>query len=220
MPRIGDTLRRQFRVVNPSNSGANVDADALPTAVLRRNGVTVGAATVTVTKISTGYYDCAVLVDAAHGWDDTADPPDVVSMEASYEVGGVAITRPLGGGTIRPATVNAYRHDGTEIGTSTYAGGAVASVTDPVTVATASKTGYALSTAGVDAIWDRADGIESGITPRQAMRAVAAALAGILSGADGTTITLKAIGAVADGTTRIVATVDSNGNRSAITLTV
>lgn len=38
---------------------------------------------------------------------------------------------------------------------STYAGGAVASVTAPVTVGTNSdKTGYALSTAGVQSIWD------------------------------------------------------------------
>lgn len=87
-----------------------------------------------------------------------------------------------------------------------------------VTPTVASKTGYALSADGIAAMLDLANGIESGLTPRQALRAISAALAGILAGADGTTITLKAAGAAADGTTRITATVDSDGNRSAITL--
>jgi hypothetical protein len=67
-----------------------------------------------------------------------------------------------------------------------------------------------------DALLDRSDGIESGITPRQAMRAMAAALAGVLSGAATTTVTIRALNN--SGTTRITATVDSDGNRSALTL--
>ena len=89
-----------------------------------------------------------------------------------------------------------------------------------VTPTTASKTGYTLSADGIAAILDLANGVESGLTPRQALRAISAALAGILSGADGTTITFKAAGAAADGTTRITATVDSDGNRSAVTLSL
>jgi hypothetical protein len=91
-------------------------------------------------------------------------------------------------------------------------------------VTTRAATGAAMTlTAGertsiADAHLDRADGVETGITPRQLLRAAGAALAGVLSGADGTTITLKAINNA--GTTRIVATVDSNGNRSAVTLTL
>jgi hypothetical protein len=64
------------------------------------------------------------------------------------------------------------------------------------------------------AILDAANGIETGLTPRQALRLIAAAVAGELEGADSTTITIR--NAVADDTNRIVATVDENGNRTAI----
>jgi len=57
--------------------------------------------------------------------------------------------------------------------------------------------------------------VETGLSVRNALRLLAAALAGELSGAAGTTITIR--NAVADDKDRIVATVDSNGNRSAIT---
>jgi hypothetical protein len=57
--------------------------------------------------------------------------------------------------------------------------------------------------------------IESGLTLRQALRLVAAATAGKISGASGSTITIR--NPVADSKDRIVATVDVNGNRSAFT---
>jgi hypothetical protein len=57
--------------------------------------------------------------------------------------------------------------------------------------------------------------IETGLTVRQAIKVIAAALAGKISGASGTTITIRS--AVADDKDRIVATVDSDGNRTAIT---
>lgn len=131
-------------------------------------------------------------------------------------------------------------------GTSTYAGGAVASVTAGVTVSTNNdKIGYAL-TAPYDAsktaaqagnqmdlvnapnatalaaiaaaILDLTDGIETGITLRKAQRAVAAILAGIISGAGTGTEVFKALGAAAGGTTRVTVTVDAAGNRSVETL--
>lgn len=63
---------------------------------------------------------------------------------------------------------------------------------------------------------DLAAGVETGLTIRQAMRLVAAAAAGKLSGAATTTIVIR--NAVADSKDRITATVDASGNRSAITL--
>jgi len=57
--------------------------------------------------------------------------------------------------------------------------------------------------------------VETGLTMRQALRLIAAATAGKVSGGGTTTITFR--NAVADGADRIVATVDSNGNRTAIT---
>ena len=57
--------------------------------------------------------------------------------------------------------------------------------------------------------------IESGLTASQAMRLIVAALAGKVSGADGSTVTIR--NAVADDADRIIATVDADGNRTAIT---
>lgn len=75
----------------------------------------------------------------------------------------------------------------------------------------------ALATGSLAAIADEVLGyaVEAGLTTKQALRLMAAALAGKISGASGTTITIK--NAVADNKDRIVATVDSDGNRTAIT---
>ena len=68
-----------------------------------------------------------------------------------------------------------------------------------------------------DALLDRADGIEAGLTPRQAQRLIAAAAAGVISGAEtGVPGTVLIRNAVANSKTRITATVDENGNRTAI----
>jgi hypothetical protein len=57
--------------------------------------------------------------------------------------------------------------------------------------------------------------VETGLTLRQALRLIAAATAGKVSGGGTTTITFAS--AVADSDDRIIATVDSSGNRTAIT---
>ena len=57
--------------------------------------------------------------------------------------------------------------------------------------------------------------VEPGVTLKQAMRLITAALAGKLSGAGTGTVTIRDVN---DTTDRIVATVDSNGNRSVVTL--
>ena len=66
-----------------------------------------------------------------------------------------------------------------------------------------------------DALLDRANAIETGLTLRQAMRLIAAADAAKLSGAATATVVIR--NAVADSKDRITATVDADGNRSAIT---
>ena len=68
------------------------------------------------------------------------------------------------------------------------------------------------------AVWDLADGIETSITPRKAMRAIAAKAAGLISGAGTGTEVVKGIGQSSGGTTRLTATVDASGNISAWTL--
>lgn len=60
-----------------------------------------------------------------------------------------------------------------------------------------------------------ASGAVDGLTPRQALTLMLAALANKLSGAGTSTVTIRD---VADTKDRIVATVDSNGNRTTVTL--
>lgn len=66
-----------------------------------------------------------------------------------------------------------------------------------------------------DALLDRAAGVETGLTVRQAMRLMAAALFGKASGLDTTTAVFRDTG---DTKNRISAIVDANGNRTAVTL--
>ena len=94
---------------------------------------------------------------------------------------------------------------------STYAGGAVAGVTAPVTVGTNyDKAGYALAPAGLDAV-----AVEPGVNVRQALSPILAATAGALSGAGSGTVVLKGGNS---STTRITATTDAVGNRTSVTL--
>ena len=85
--------------------------------------------------------------------------------------------------------------------------------TDGVVVASGSKTGYALSDAGVDAILDEV--VEGTLTFRQTLRLFISVLAGKSAGGGTVTLTFRD---VADGKNRITATVDANGNRTAISL--
>ncbi len=66
-----------------------------------------------------------------------------------------------------------------------------------------------------DALLDRSNGIETSYTLRQALRIILSALAGKLSGAASTTVYIRDVG---DSKDRITATVDSDGNRTAMTL--
>jgi hypothetical protein len=96
---------------------------------------------------------------------------------------------------------------------STFAGGAVASVTAPVTVGTNNdKSGYALSSSGLDSIQ-----IEVGVNARQALSPILAACGGVVVGAGTGVIVFKGGNS---STTRITATTDNAGNRSSVTLTL
>ncbi len=99
--------------------------------------------------------------------------------------------------------------------------GAVGSVTAGVTVTTNNdKTGYALTSAErnsiADAYLDRTDAIETGVTPRLALRYTASILVGQLSGAQTASEVFKAI--ANSGTTRVTVTADSSGNRTGVAL--
>jgi hypothetical protein len=81
-----------------------------------------------------------------------------------------------------------------------------------VVVATASKTGYRLSATGVDDILDEV--VEGTTTLRQSQRLHNAVLGGKASGLETTAATFRDLGDTKDV---VVATVDGDGNRSAVT---
>jgi hypothetical protein len=76
-------------------------------------------------------------------------------------------------------------------------------------------TGAALSASGIDAILDEV--VVGTYTMRQLLAVMGAALAGKVTGGGTTAITFRGIN---DASDVIVATVDANGNRSAVTVTV
>lgn len=93
--------------------------------------------------------------------------------------------------------------------------------------AAGTRTAIGMATASFDsqiaalpnAILDQTDGIETGITPRKAFRAMSSVIVGLLpSGSGSGTEAFKAIGHAAGGTTRVTMTVDASGNRTAQTL--
>lgn len=94
---------------------------------------------------------------------------------------------------------------------STYNGGPVQSVTDPVVVKTnQDKSGYTLAANGLDAIM-----IEQGINARQALSPILAATAGVISGVTTGQIVIRGGNSAL---TRIQATTDRTGNRTAVIL--
>jgi hypothetical protein len=91
---------------------------------------------------------------------------------------------------------------------------AIQAKTDNLPAAPAAAGDIPSADANADALLDRAAGVETNWTVRQALRVILAAVAGKLSGATTNTVTIKN---PADSKSRIVATVDADGNRSAVT---
>ncbi len=108
-------------------------------------------------------------------------------------------------------------------GAITTSGGKVSGVAlVDLTTDVTTKTGYALTsgerTSIGTALLDLTDGVETGITPRQAFRAIGSAVLGQVSGGGTGSETFKAIGN--SGTIRAVVSTTTQGNRTAVTLTL
>lgn len=65
-----------------------------------------------------------------------------------------------------------------------------------------------------DALLDLANGVETGLTLRQALRAIAAEALGKIGGVGTNTVTARA--AITDSKVRVTATLDSSGNRTGV----
>lgn len=141
----------------------------------------------------------------------TLDIDDVATAVALATVDGIVDDILEDTGTTLPATL------ATAAALATVDGNVDAILadtgTDGVVVAAASKTGYSLSAAGVDAILDEV--VEDTYTLRQLLRLLGAALGGEVIGGGTAEITFTGLDGVTD---RIVATVDANGNRSSVVL--
>lgn len=158
------------------------------------------------------------------------------NLEAMFDGAGYA------GGTI-PLNVNVMQISGDATAADNceaffdgagYAGGTIKLDVNLVSAAANTITASALATDAVDEIVDAitAEGVtlapgalvpvvvEAGgdaLNLQEVISLMASAMLGVVSGAGTTTVTFKAAGD--SGTTRIVATVDQDGNRSAVTLT-
>ncbi len=114
-------------------------------------------------------------------------------------------------------------HSAADVVTALGAGDTLTALADKTTLDAiaadvAGLDGGAIPTAAqnADALLDRANGVETGVTPRQALQRMGAVIAGVASGAGTGTETFVGL----DGeTTRAVVAVDSSGNRTAITYT-
>jgi hypothetical protein len=94
---------------------------------------------------------------------------------------------------------------------------AIKAKTDNLPAAPAAVGDIPTADQNADALLDRSDAIETGLTPRGSFRLAMAALAGKLSGNGTTTVTIRNVGDTKD---RITATIDGSKNRTAVSTDV
>ena len=135
MRKPSDSYYATFPTQN--SSGAATDADSLPTATARQNGVTDGAFALTVANLSTGLYKITGTVPAGYAAGDS------VQVEVSATIGGTAAKAVVDAFTIDTKRVS-------DLNDSAYAGGAVASVTGAVGSVTAD---VGITQGGADKVW-------------------------------------------------------------------
>lgn len=132
----------------------------------------------------------------------------------------VASTTNITAGTITTVSGNVNGNVGGNVTGSvgSVAAGGIAAASFAANAVNAAALAADAANEIADALLDRADAVETGLTPRQEMRLTAAASAGKLSGAATTSVVIR--NAVADSKDRITATVDASGNRTAVTTDV
>lgn len=112
--------------------------------------------------------------------------------------------------------VNVGQMQSSSIYTGAFVAGTMTTTVFAANFLTSALVDATQNNAAADALLDRSNAIETGITPRLAWRYGGAADAGVVSGAGTTTVWLQAIGNAA--TNRIQATTDFSGNRISVTL--
>jgi len=189
-----------------------IDADAIADNAIDAGAIATGA--ITSAKFAAGAIDAAAIAT------DAIDADAVAASAVSEIQSGLATAAALStvAGYLDTEIAAILEDTGTTLNDKIdVIDGIVDAIlldtgTDGVVVAAASKSGYALSSAGVTAIW--AEIMEGAVTAVQMMRGFASALMGKASGLEGTTAVYRDIG---DTKARITATVDEDGNRTAVT---
>ena len=172
---------------------AETDADSAATGVAGLNDPTAAAVASAVrTELATEL----ARIDA-----------DVTSREASGAAATAAAS--LNDPTAAQVATAVRSELATELGRVDATVSSRAATGDAMTLTTGERDAVAA------ALLDLANGVETGITTRQALRATLAALAGKVTGMDTNAPVFRAGD---DSKDRITATTDANGNRSAVTL--
>jgi hypothetical protein len=216
----------------PTRAELTSDIDSIPTAAENAAAVWgAGARTLTGIDEDSTTLDLDATIRAAVGLAsanlDTQIDALPTAAEAATAVWGAG-TRSLTiidedsttldlDATIRGAVGMSSANLDTQIGdlpTNSELTAALAAADDAV-LAAISALSIPTANANADALLDRAAGIETGLTVRQGLRLISAALLGKASGLATTSATYRDVG---DTKNRIVATVDGDGNRSAVTL--
>ena len=243
--KTGDSSAHSLKLIRdgvsatPTNSPTEVSAGDCPglyllectAAEMNCGSVTVAgkSSTASVSIIPTGPIQLEQLPDAAPGASG-----GLATVDASNRIAGIQGTiTDLDGLPTAAAITDAVWDEATSGHTSsgTYGKAIGDGVTSWVTasgfstfdassdaVSVSSVTSSASNTIA-DGLLDRADGVEPASggterTVREALRIMLSSSAGKVSGADSSTITFRDLN---DSLNRIVATVDENGNRSALT---
>jgi hypothetical protein len=161
--------------------------------------------------------DATQLAGVTQSLTDLKDFADAGYDPATNKVQGVvltdtttAVTNTVNLSAASEAQIDAIEGDTNELQTDWVNGGRLDLLLDAVAL---EATVAALNDLSADNVWDEV--IEGTYTGRQYMRLLAAVLFGKVSGGGTTTNTFRD---TADGTDRVTATVDSDGNRTAMTL--
>jgi hypothetical protein len=200
--KLEETITIDFITSHPT-TGAAADADSAPSVEVFEDASDTAILAPTATKRvgKTGNYRVTVACTAVNGF----EPGKSYNVVASATVATVAGKAVIGSFQVRNRSIDDV---------STFAGGPVQSVTNPVTVGTNNdKSGYILAPAGLDQVL-----VESGVNLRQGVSVILASAAGKLAGAGTGTITVFA--GANPGTQRISAAVDGAGNRTTVTLSL
>ena len=215
--------------------------DGIADAILVDTGTTLPATLATIDGIAD-----AILVDTGTTLPDQVTALNDPTVGAIADaVWGEQLSAHSGAGSAGKAVSDAATDASSASSSASAASSGVSALNDPTaaTVATAVRSELATELARIDAatssrsapgaamtltsgerdaiaaaLLDLSNGVESSVTMRQALRLMAAGLAGQAAGLGTTNVTFAA--ANNSGTNRITSTVDTDGNRSSVTLSL